>query len=743
METLDKLGRSIQSQYQEESRVLSFGEYLEVLKGNPLRHLRNSAQYLRDMFDHFGSEMVRYPGGEIRRFSIFDAPWDNGQGRLVGQERVQNAIYRLLKNFVRQRRVNKFILLHGPNGSSKSTVTEMLSRGLESYSALDEGALYRFNWIFPTKQPGRSGIGFGSQEDSGSPGASYAHLDEADVDARLLCELHDHPLLLVPRQTRKELVEELAPGEGEDPDGGHVLSDYILNGDLCPKCKQVYEALLNSYKGDYQRVLRHVQVERFYVSRRYRQASTRVEPQFAVDAQTQQITADRSLTSLPTALQSTNLFEAAGDLVEANRGVIDYADLLKRPLDAYKYLLATVEEGRVSLDRANLYFDMIFVGSSNDLHLGAFMQSPEWTSFKARIELVRVPYLLDHVEERRIYDEQLQASQVHKHIAPHATGVAALWAVLTRMRRPEVQSYEDALKKLVNQLKPLEKAELYSSGQLPEGVKGEDAKLLSRNIAALYEETEADSSYEGGFGASPREVKTVILNAAHDSSYGCLSPEAVLQELRSLVRETAIYDYLRVKPKDGYYDNAAFIDMARVWYLDRVDEDLWAATGLVEEASHGELFSRYINCVTHFVRKEKMLNEVTGDYEDPDIRFMTELEQELGASEGAEDFRQGLISKIGAWSIDNTGEKPDYALIFPDHLERLRSSYYARQRVHLAEIIRHVLQVLDVEASGLSAGDRAAAEDVVKQLKTQYHYCDTCSREAITNLYRERYADQK
>ena len=34
--------------------------------------------------------------------------------------------------------------------------------------------------------------------------------------------------------------------------------------------------------------------------------------------------------------------------------MIDFADLLKRPLEAYKYLLGTVEQGRVSLDVAIL-----------------------------------------------------------------------------------------------------------------------------------------------------------------------------------------------------------------------------------------------------------------------------------------------------------------------------------------------------------------------------------------------------
>ena len=164
MKYLEKVGKAVQESFQINRRVLSFGEYLTLVEENPGCHARSAAQYVRDMFDHYGTEMVSHPEGEMRRFKLFDAPWDNEEGRLIGQEEAQNSIYRILCNFARQGRVNKFILLHGPNGSSKSTITEMVSRAMEHYSTLDEGALYRFNWIFPTQEMSRSGDRLRGQE---------------------------------------------------------------------------------------------------------------------------------------------------------------------------------------------------------------------------------------------------------------------------------------------------------------------------------------------------------------------------------------------------------------------------------------------------------------------------------------------------------------------------------------------------------------------------------------------------
>ena len=46
----------------------------------------------------------------------------------------------------------------------------------------------------------------------------------------------------------------------------------MVDGELCHKCRRIYNALLAAYNGDWLKVLRHVQVERFYLSRRYRWA---------------------------------------------------------------------------------------------------------------------------------------------------------------------------------------------------------------------------------------------------------------------------------------------------------------------------------------------------------------------------------------------------------------------------------------------------------------------------------------
>lgn len=160
-QTLATLGESIRGHFTGTRRMLSFAEYLDLVIADPAHQLRTSAQYLVDCFHHFGHEDVRYPWGEVRRWKLFDCPWAAGEGRLIGQEVAQNQVYRALAGFVRDGAPTRLVLLHGPNGSAKSTLIRCLGQALEHYSTLDAGALYRFSWVFPAQRQSKGGIGFG------------------------------------------------------------------------------------------------------------------------------------------------------------------------------------------------------------------------------------------------------------------------------------------------------------------------------------------------------------------------------------------------------------------------------------------------------------------------------------------------------------------------------------------------------------------------------------------------------
>jgi len=735
-ETLANLGDSIRDGFAHNRRVLSFGEYLELVMAEPHRQLRASSQYLVDCFDHYGSTLVDYPWGQVRRFHLFDCPWDDGRDRLIGQEAVAAQVYRAAQNFVRDGAVNKLVLLHGPNGSAKSTMVRCIGRALEDYSTLPGGALYRFSWLFPTQRSQKSGIGFGGPPGSTDAGETFAHLGDDLIDARINDELRDHPLLLIPVPERGKLIQEALAGKA----GDFVVSDYVGHGTLSHKNKAIYEALLASYQGDYLKVLRHVQVERFYVQHRYRMGYVTVEPQMSVDASERQVTADRSLSALPPSLQSVSLFEYGGELVNANRGLIEFDDLLKRPLEAYKYLLVTVERNAVALSSASLQLDLVFLGSSNEIHLQAFKEIPDFQSFKGRIDLIRVPYILDVRHEQKLYEAKLLEAARPRHVAPHSAYVAALWAVLTRMRKPQVDRYPAPVAELISKLTPLEKAELYAFGQPPAHLSPAQGKELVAKVRELWTESEVYPVYEGRHGASPREMQGVLLNASSSIRYAYVSPIVVLEEIAELCKQTSNYEFLKqdVQP-GGYHDHRRFIELVRDRMMDRIDDEVRSALGLVEESEYLRHFERYVAHVTHWVKKEKIRNPGTGKLDDPDEPFMREVEKTLEVTVKPEEFRGGLIAKIGAWSLDHKGEKMVLDVIFDDLLKKLRAAYYEKHKTTITRGVRDLVLVLTGNEGQVNAEGRLAARKAEQALIADHGYAAESARDLVTAMARVRY----
>jgi serine protein kinase len=723
-------------------RVISFAEYVTLFSAEPARQLRSAAQYLRDVFDHFGSEPVRTPRGPMIRWKLFDCPWDSGKDALVGQEEVQAAVYRLVANFAREGRTNRLILLHGPNGSAKSTFVACMQRAMEHYSTREDGALYKFNWIFPSQKLTKGGIGFGGGLEASGGQETFAYLEDELVESKIADEMRDHPLLLLPRAKRRELIaERLGSQSGAKPE--LQAADYLVRGDLSHRNRQIFEALLSSYHGDLSKVLRHIQVERFFVSRRYRQAAATVEPQLAVDAHSRQLTMDRSLGSLPPALQSLTLYEYQGELVDGNRGVIDFADLLKRPLESYKYLLGTVEQGRVSLDVASLELDTVFIGSSNEGYLAAFKEIPEFQSFKGRMELVRVPYLLDHRVEQRIYEAQIRSAHTEsaRHLAPHVAWVTALWAALTRMKKPLAEKYGKALSDIVAKLGPMEKAELYAESATPEGLTTEQQRDLVAGIEKIARESDSYPNYEGRTGASPREMKLMIMNAAQSTRYKCLSPFAVFDELEELVRGVTVYDFLKQEPlPGGFHENRKFIFQVRDKLIDRIDEEVRTSMGLAEERRYIDRFERYVAHVSYWVKKEKVPNPITGRNEDPDEQMMADVERILQASGRRDEFRREVITRIGAWSIDHPKQKPDYEQIFPRPIAELRESFFEERKKQVRKINEDLLVLMTDGPTKMQPDAAAAAETTLSAMKSRFGYCDDCAKDAVLALVRKRYS---
>jgi len=180
-------------------------------------------------------------------------------------------------------------------------------------------------------------------------------------------------------------------------------------------------------------------------------------------------------------------------------------------------------------------------------------------------------------------------------------------------------------------------------------------------------------------------------------------------------------------------------DVAKGRLFDIIDDEVRASVGLVEESEYARVFERYVTHVMHAIKKEKVRNPSTGRQEDPDEGMMREVERTLEISGRADDFRQSLIAKIGAWSLDHRGQKPVMSEIFADLLRKLRDAYYERHKKTIAKGITDLVMLLSGNESNLSAESRTRADTALATMITRFGYTRESARDLVGALASMRY----
>ncbi len=738
--------RSLQ-RFQARGRIKTFQQFLQDFLERPSRFLRTSARYILDMMEYLGHDEVDLIGAKGRRWKVFDVAFDAELDSLVGQERVQDAIYRQLVQFARRGCSDKMLLLHGPNGSSKSTTVEALMRGLQYYSMQPEGALYKFNWLFTEREErDNERIGFEHEIDEADLPDSYALLRPQEIAVRIPCELRDSPLLLIPREERVEFIEHALDTYGRRGEVAELNYKYFLNGALCPKCKKIYEALLTANHGSWQDVIRHVQVERYFVSKRFRQGAISVEPQANFDADVRPLSYEPSV-QLPSVLQNLGLVEAVGELVDGNHGLLEYSDFLKRPLESNKYLLTTSEKGTIHLRNYSAHLDITIFATTNEKPLSLFKRNPDFPSFKGRMELIPVPYMLMFSKEESLYRRHIDLFSRGRHVTPHTARMAAIWAVLTRLRRPSPKNYAPELAAIVSRLTPLEKVLLYDHGETPLHFKEEERKLLKASIRLIRQEmNDAEGEFEGMYGAeyegrrgaSPREMMSLLADAAENRRYRCLTPMAVFDELEKLTHDTSIYEFLRVPSDNGYNDCVRFIEELKAYYSEIVKQEAYNSIGLVDEQEYERIFDEYFHHVKAFDLREKLYVPARRQYIEPSQDLMGRIEGLLALNEPVAMFRSNLMTKIAAFTIAHPSQPLNYRELFPQIYETLKQSFFKERDRTLMQVEHNMLKHATDEYRLLSAVDQEQVENALTRMKSRYGYCTDCAKDTIAFVIKQR-----
>ncbi len=683
---LELLAKSVKARFDVNETIKTFHDFIRDVEADPHKYCRNSAQYLKDVFDYYGYREVTHISGEkIKRWKIFDKFCP-----VFGQEVAQNQIYNYISSFA-EKRANKIILLHGPNGAAKTSIIASIMGAMEDYSRKPEGAVFTFNWIFSDKGDKAAGLGFGNSGKNVSyDEKSLANTKPEEITFKLPCGMKDNPLLLIPKNERAQFLEHI----------GIQRPHHLYTAELSQKSQEIFTQLGVSYDGDWTKIIRHIQIERFYYSKLFRKGLISIDPQRNADADSRPLNLERSY-RIPRVLAMSSMYEPYGDLVDASRGIVEYSEIFKRSVEANKYLLTTAEWGTISLHGFTAQLDCILFATDNEKNLSRFKVHPDWPSFNGRFAPVRVPYVLKWEDESKICEHLIKEHQNEKHLAPHTIKTLSLWATMTRLR----ESKHKEAKKLSH----FEKAVFYNTGNGPISWPPRQRQELERDqerIALEYEDERAreippgitDASYEGRSGASYRDIETIVVDALHRRECNFLSPLQLFKTIEGVNKNPSVYEFVRMHTasedrlpiyEDGYLHPDKVLDLAKEHYRELVNRDLQVAAELISEDAYDKLFHDYIIHVKAFIKSEKVKNPQTGIYEDPDERIMRKMEEKLEIGDDYEERRREFFSNIAAWArepgVDVTKGVP-FEVLFSDLFEILRRNSHGETKTKLARI---------------------------------------------------------
>ena len=468
----------------------TFFDYLDVVQSDP-RVCRNAFQRVFDMILSYGVEQTTVFKEEVTKYKFFGDPIDGGADGIFGLEGPLMQLVDFFKSAAQgygtERRI---LLLHGPVGSSKSTIARLLKKGLESYSKTDAGKLYTFTWRIPAQFVGGS---------------------EGEPDVIEPCPMHEDPLLLLPDEAKPAV---LAAINGRNDDDHKVR----LYGDVCPFCRKVFKDLVEHYDGDWAKVMDHVTVKRLILSETNRVGIGTFQPKDEKNQDSTELTGDINYRKIAEYGSDSDprAFNFDGELNVANRGIVEFIEILKLDV-AFLYDLLTASQERVIKPKkfAQTFIDEVILGHTNEPEYKRLQGNEMMEAFRDRTIKIDMPYNTRLDDEIRIYEKDFGRDKIRgMHVAPHTIEVAAMWALMTRLAEPKKSG-----------ITKLQKLKLYNNKSIP--------GFTEESIKELREE----APREGMTGISPRYIQDKISNTlvSHQAVLEkTINPFMVMNELETV-----------------------------------------------------------------------------------------------------------------------------------------------------------------------------------------------------------------
>ena len=529
----------------------------------------------------------------------------------------------------------RILLLMGPVSGGKSTIVSLLKRGLEEFTRTEEGAVYAIEG----------------------------------------CPMHEDPLHLLPVSLRQEFEERYG---------------IRIEGNLCPVCRLRLE---DEFKGE----VESFPVKRIIFSEEQRVGVGTFTPSDPKSQDIADLTGSIDFSTITEygSESDPRAYRFDGELNKANRGLMEFQEMLKSDEKFLWNLLSLSQEGNFKAGRfALISADELVIAHTNENEYRAFIANKKNEALQSRIIVMHVPYNLKVSDEVKIYEKLIRQSDIQNvHLAPHSLWATSVFSVLSRLK-PSKKQGMDLVKKM----------RIYD-GEDVEGFNQKDIKELMM---------EGEEQGEGMEGVDPRYVINRISTALIRDAHACINALDILRAIKDgLAQHTSIM-------KDEKENLLNLIAVARREYDEMAKKEVQKAFVYAYEESAKSLLNNYLDNVEAFCNSSKLFDPITGEELAPDEQLMRSIEEQIGVSENAKKtFREEILIRISMYA------RKGKVFGYTSH-ERLKEAIEKKLFADLKDIVKITTSVDHPDQEQL-----LRINNVMDRLVNEHGYCPICANEIV------------